>query len=890
MSKTIEVADKLKDMTGDDAPLDEPPPPPPPPPPALEVPVGDTTKDKDSKKSKSSKRATGKVKQGKPKKSKKKDKHRTQLPAESSKNISPKGEEPLVDSPAGTDDKAVEMQTNNLLDQVEEESKPDEPPAEVLLSENAKQNNEDLSSVEEPASSSPAAEPTASADAPSTQDASEPVQEGDVIEPTATEEDASKAPEQAASAEACSDSPPSEESTETKLSSVESDSSNDATGEGKSNDVEAVEETKPDGSADAKAETLKDNSEPKPCDDDVSPSPLETVESEITEASSGKEMNKGESQGTESLPSEEAKLDELEVLKDATEEVPKDHHEEALDIESTGEVKGSEPEKLEEALPENPVSEDTQALDAGGVKEVQADQAASVEAEASTPGPEGGEDDAKDASHPPPDQDPLEKPEDFEAVTIGENAETSPSTQIEAELKDPPEGAESKSESSPGETLQGHGTTNTEVSDKAEADDTASKDHALLEPAALPGSGSNATNSEPLAEIATIEIVDNGEASDEQPAVPKAEDVAVPATDGIAVGEESKEPLPEIPSEAAVEEDLKEQPHAVSDGEESNMRDKIPSEAHPEENVALPPIDRASAAPEETILEEAPVEATEAAVLIEAPPSPTTSKHRHSKSGWEREHRHKRSSLKGSLDGSSSGRKRRSSGSTSKSAEGDAQLQAAREHKLSRKHRSSSHRTSSDKVGEGSYRSSDRPQIERRSTKTTTEDKKPEKRSSMFRPKLLDMLQAESETGVLLRVNGDKARTRPHTGPRHASERASRPSQYHHHRSRSDHAPSSSQQPPTLPASSSREPDEESSRRERHRRRRREAEEAEEAARRELKKKQKELEEAQREALKARERKKERERAYRYEKGRETRAEGGSLKGSMAKGWRMIFA
>ena len=146
-----------------------------------------------------------------------------------------------------------------------------------------------------------------------------------------------------------------------------------------------------------------------------------------------------------------------------------------------------------------------------------------------------------------------------------------------------------------------------------------------------------------------------------------------------------------------------------------------------------------------------------------------------------------------------------------------------------------------------------------------------EKKPNIFRPRLLDMFQAESDTGVLLtNVNGEKARTKPHTGTKHAVE--SRP---HHHRSHSDR-----------PRTSHREEEE---RRDRKRERRKEAEAADQAAIKEYRHKKREAREAEAKALEARENRREKERLYHKEKPREPILGGQRLRESFAKGMRSLF-
>lgn len=268
----------------------------------------------------------------------------------------------------------------------------------------------------------------------------------------------------------------------------------------------------------------------------------------------------------------------------------------------------------------------------------------------------------------------------------------------------------------------------------------------------------------------------------------------------------------------------------------------------------------------------------------EQPPSPRHRKQR--VLGLVREHK---SSSRGSADGSRQPLRRRreshGSGSSSrKSVEMDVLLQMAKERKISRRH--TSHKD------EGSRRSEDRPHLQPSKTfkeEPQTEQKERDRRR--LRPRLLDMNNAESNYGLLFRVNKDKPYiTRSKTTEKSEIERTSEPatavvtttispsSSFHHHHQHHHHRRHHHSRPHDEPV------DIDESRRE-HRRRRREADEAYARADEELRRKRKELEDAQRAAVRARDRKKERERVYRYEKDKESRG-GGGVRSRV----RMLFA
>ena len=251
--------------------------------------------------------------------------------------------------------------------------------------------------------------------------------------------------------------------------------------------------------------------------------------------------------------------------------------------------------------------------------------------------------------------------------------------------------------------------------------------------------------------------------------------------------------------------------------------------------------------------------------LEDHPPSPMTYKRRSHAAGWERERRHKTSS-RGSLDSSYSSRRRREShgsGSTSKSKETEELLALAKVRKVSRKHESKD---------EGSTGTIQRPRSIRSSS--TREGKRPEEKPKL-RPRLLDLNNAKSDTGFLLRINKDrKEKERAIVRPGERQEELSKPSTHRRERHRRRES----------------DADEDDQVKKERRRQRRESDEAYERANEELQRKRRELEKAREAAAKARERKRDREKLYHFEKQKESSGGSRGLRESFQKGMKMLFA
>ena len=848
------------------------------------MPVEEKPKEKKTKKSKSSKRTVDKKKTDKSKKSKKKDS--TPPPVDQEAGEAPKAEVPTDDSPAAEPTDSTPEAVASKDDTVNDPS----PSVEAEITQ------EDSVKTEEPANESPTNDST-DFNSEEAADLDEPV-----IEPPANnsaqnaEEAGLRGEEKTTNAaipeENTSDvSPATEGSTEiaptevtvtTEAPSTGQDNGSTEAGDSKPSEAESTKQIKVENSAGPEAKAPKDNADLESSNNGSQPSAIEESEekpqkdstegegdandAQPIDVSDVQEVKVDESENPSNGHGEEGNPDETQVADSANTEAlnvddpekPMDGHEpetntddaQAADTGNTKEGNVGQFEKANDDGEREANSRDHQAHDAATTDEDKVDGSVGADAEPPSGKPEaeaGGEGSANAAVLT---QETPQTADKTEAVTIEQGPEASPSEHIELVLEaseenkkitiDIVEEGESNKPATNGE----------DVPMESEAGQNTGLDHKSSD---VPIESKGEDNSVKPGPITQSETAEEGHSSQ----VPTDSPPELRVEDGIGLAREG----------TTIELEPNEQAEAGEDGGEM----EIPggdSEPKLEGVVSDLPVESAHRGTEGTIPEEAPPDVNPP---LEAAPSPTSPKHRRHRGGWEREPRHKKGSSKGSVEGSSS-RNRRSSGSTSKSAEVDALLQAAKERKVNRRRRSSFHRESK-KDGEGGPKFSERPRSERHSSERK-EEKKPEKRSSAFRPKLLNLFPAESDTGVVLRANGQKARTRPHAGPRHATDH--RPS---HHRSRSDR-PSSSWQP-------SRE--EEEARRERHRQRRREAEEAEEAARRELKKKRRELEEAQREALKARERKKERERRYRYEKGKESKEGGVKLREGFAKGLRMIF-
>ena len=258
--------------------------------------------------------------------------------------------------------------------------------------------------------------------------------------------------------------------------------------------------------------------------------------------------------------------------------------------------------------------------------------------------------------------------------------------------------------------------------------------------------------------------------------------------------------------------------------------------------------------------------------LGNAPPSPSYKRYSHA-SGEERPHRYKMSS-KSTMDGSHSYRRRREShgsGYTSRSKETEDMLALAKVHKISRRH--------TTRKDETSIRSDD---VSRFVSSSSTRDSRQAEEKNAPRPRLLDLSTPKSDTGFLLRINKDRKekdlavsrprerRTEQPSHESHPQQRRDRP-----RRREQDHSPAA---------------EDEEARREHRRRRRRESTEAYEHASEELRRKRKELEKAQEAAAKAHERKRDREKLYHYEKAKESSGGSRSLRESMTRGMKMLFA
>lgn len=258
--------------------------------------------------------------------------------------------------------------------------------------------------------------------------------------------------------------------------------------------------------------------------------------------------------------------------------------------------------------------------------------------------------------------------------------------------------------------------------------------------------------------------------------------------------------------------------------------------------------------------------------LENAPPSPSYKRYSHA-SGEERPHRYKMSS-KSTMDGSHSYRRRREShgsGSTSRSKETEDMLALAKVHKISRRH--------TTRKDETSNRSDD---MSRFVSSSSTRDSKQSEEKTAPRPRLLDLSAPKSDTGFLLRINKDRKekdlaisrpRERRTEQPSHESDQQQR--RERPRRREQDDSPAA---------------EDEEARREHRRRRRRESTDAYEHASEELRRKRKELEKAQEAAAKAHERKRDREKLYHYEKAKETSGGSRSLRESMTRGMKMLFA